>query len=50
MADHHEVEYATAAGNDYAEHEGTYRFFVKLVKWHVIVIVIILVLMAYFLV
>jgi hypothetical protein len=50
MADHHEVEYATAAGNDYAEHEGTYRFFVKLVKWHIIVIVIILLLMAYFLV
>jgi hypothetical protein len=50
MADHHEVEYATATGNDYAEHEGTYQFFLKFVKWNVITIVIILVLMAYFLV
>ena len=24
MADHGEVEYATADGNDYAEHEATY--------------------------
>ena len=28
MADHGEVEYATADGNDYAEHEGTYRLFI----------------------
>ncbi|MEA2954625.1 MAG: hypothetical protein QOJ58_113 [Alphaproteobacteria bacterium] len=31
MADHGEVEYATADGNDYAEHEGTYESFVHLV-------------------
>jgi hypothetical protein len=49
MADHGEVEYATATGNDYAEHERMYRTFVALVKWHVIVIAIILILMAYFL-
>ncbi len=49
MADHGEVEYATAAGNDYGEHEGTYRFFVKLVKWNLIVIVLILAGMAVFL-
>jgi hypothetical protein len=30
MADHGEVEYATAPGNDYAEHEGTYRRFIHL--------------------
>ncbi|HKG01439.1 MAG: aa3-type cytochrome c oxidase subunit IV [Xanthobacteraceae bacterium] len=30
MADHAEVEYATAAGNDYDEHEGTYRRFLHL--------------------
>lgn len=31
MADHHgEVEYATADGNDYAEHEATYENFVHL--------------------
>jgi hypothetical protein len=50
MAEHREVEYATAAGNDYAEHEGTYRLFVGLVKWNLIVIIGILVLMAIFLV
>jgi hypothetical protein len=27
MADHGEVEYATATGNDYQEHEGTYEGF-----------------------
>jgi hypothetical protein len=31
MADHGEVEYATAQGNDYAEHEGTYENFLHLV-------------------
>jgi aa3 type cytochrome c oxidase subunit IV len=49
MADHGEVEYATATGNDYAEHEGTYQFFLTLVKWSVGVIVLILAGMAAFL-
>jgi len=30
MADHAEVEYATAAGNDHAEHEATYLRFLHL--------------------
>lgn len=30
MADHGQVEYATAQGNDLAEHEATYRNFVQL--------------------
>jgi hypothetical protein len=30
MADHAEVEYSTADGNDYVEHEGTYVSFVRL--------------------
>jgi hypothetical protein len=50
MADHGKVEYATAAGNDYPAHEQTYRTFVTLVKWHVIGLVILLALMAFFLV
>lgn len=50
MADHGEVEYATATGNDYEEHESTYLFFLSLAKWGVGVVVIILVLMAIFLV
>ena len=45
----HEMEYSTAEGNDYAEHERTYEMFLSLVKWHVIVIAIVLLLMAYFL-
>jgi hypothetical protein len=49
MADHGEVEYATATGNDYAEHEATYRFFLRLVKVNITVIVAILILMAIFL-
>lgn len=50
MADHGEVQYDTAAGNDYAAHEGTYKFFLSLLKWNVIAVVAILVLMAIFLV
>jgi hypothetical protein len=49
MASHGEVEYATATGNDYAEHEGTYRFFLRLLKWTVGAIVVILLGMAAFL-
>jgi len=49
MADHGMVEYSTASGNDYQAHEGTYLLFVKLLKWNLIVIVLILCLMAYFL-
>ncbi len=50
MADHHgELEYATAEGNDYAAHEQTYRGFITLVKVGIAVIVVILILMAYFL-
>ncbi len=50
MADHAEVEYATATGNDYAEHERTYQFFLGLVKWGTAIVVVVLILMAYFLV
>ncbi len=50
MADHGEVTYALATGNDYAAHEQTYRGFIRLVKVSVITIAIILLLMAYFLV
>ena len=49
MADHGEVEYATATGNDYAEHEGTYLFFLRVVKWSVSVVVVILIGMFIFL-
>ena len=49
MADHGEVEYATAEGNDYAAHEQTYRAFVTLVKVSIAVIAVIVILMAYFL-
>jgi hypothetical protein len=50
MADHGEVEYATAEGNDYPAHEQTYESFLTLVKFVVITVVIIVVGMAYFLV
>ena len=50
MAEHGEIEYATATGNDYQDHERTYRRFVGMVKWGVYVSVAVLILMAYFLV
>ena len=49
MADHAEVQYATATGNDYPSHELTYRHFITLVKVSLAVIVVILILMAFFL-
>lgn len=49
MADHAEVEYATADGNDYAAHEQTYENFITLVKVVMSMVVVILVLMAFFL-
>ena len=45
----HELEYLTAEGNDYAEHERTYQLFLTLLKWGAIHIAVILILMAYFL-
>jgi hypothetical protein len=49
MADHAELEYATATGNDYLAHEQTYRNFITLVKVSLATVVVILLLMAYFL-
>jgi hypothetical protein len=49
MADHGELEYATAEGNDYPAHEETYRSFIRLTKVCIAVIVVIVILMAYFL-
>jgi hypothetical protein len=48
MADHGEVEYATATGNDIAAHEATYRMFINLVKVGLGVVVVIVILLAYF--
>ena len=33
MAEHNEVAYTTADGNDYSAHEQTYEGFIKLVKY-----------------
>jgi hypothetical protein len=49
MADHGEVAYTTADGNDYPAHEQTYEGFIMLVKYGTAAVVTILVLMAYFL-
>jgi hypothetical protein len=49
MADHGELEYATATGNDYRAHEQTYRSFVTLVKVCLAVIALIVILLGYFL-
>jgi hypothetical protein len=49
MAEHGTVEYATADGNDYVEHERTYRMFIKLTTRATAVVVVALILMAVFL-
>ena len=45
----HMMEMETATGNDYAEHQRTYRFFLNLTKYGVLTILVILALMAFFL-
>ena len=49
MADHTEVAYTTADGNDYPAHEATYLGFLKMAKWGTIAVVAIVALMAIFL-
>ena len=49
MADHAEMEYAAATGNDYPAHEQTYENFVTLVKVVMAIVVTIVILMAIFL-
>jgi hypothetical protein len=49
MAEHSAAEIGTADGNDYVEHERTYRFFTGLVKWGTLSVAVILILMATFL-
>ena len=49
MANHSEVAYTTADGNDYPAHEATYEGFIKLVKYGTVAVVLIVALMAIFL-
>jgi hypothetical protein len=49
MAENSALEYETASGNDYAQHEATYLGFIRLLKWGVAANVIVLILLAYFL-
>ena len=49
MADHSEVKYTTADGNDYPAHEATYEGFLMLTKWGTLSVIAIVVLMAIFL-
>jgi hypothetical protein len=49
MANHGELEYAIATGNDYPAHEDMYRSFLTLVKVGIAVVATIVILMAYFL-
>jgi hypothetical protein len=49
MADHSEVAYTTADGNDYEAQEQTYEGFIMLVKYGTGAVIVILALMAIFL-
>jgi hypothetical protein len=49
MADHSEVAYTTADGNDYPAHEQTYEGFLALMKWGTIAVVAIVAMMYVFL-
>jgi hypothetical protein len=49
MAEHNEVAYTTAEGNDYPAHEQTYEGFIMLVKYGSLAVIFILVMMFIFL-
>ena len=49
MAEHSEVAYTSADGNDYVAHEQTYEGFIMLVKYGSAAVALILILMAIFL-
>ncbi|MGC2809991.1 MAG: aa3-type cytochrome c oxidase subunit IV [Bradyrhizobium sp.] len=49
MAEHNEVAYTTADGNDYQAHEQTYEGFIMLVKCGTAAVVFIVAMMAIFL-
>jgi hypothetical protein len=49
MAEHNEVAYTTADGNDYLAHEQTYEGFIKLVKYGSATVIFIVAMMAIFL-
>jgi hypothetical protein len=49
MAEHNEVAYTTADGNDYPAHEQTYEGFILLVKYGSLSVVAIVALMGFFL-
>ena len=49
MAEHNEVSYTTADGNDYQAHEQTYEGFIMLVKYGSASVIFILAMMAIFL-
>ena len=42
-AHHGHREVTTAAGNDYAQHTGTYRDFVTILKWSILAVAMVLV-------
>jgi hypothetical protein len=49
MAEHNEVAYTTADGNDYPAHEQTYEGFIMLVKYGTVAVILIVAMMAIFL-
>ncbi len=49
MAEHNEVAYTTADGNDYQAHEQTYEGFIMLVKVGTAAVIFIVAMMAIFL-
>jgi Bacterial aa3 type cytochrome c oxidase subunit IV len=49
MAEHNEVAYTTADGNDYPAHEQTYEGFIMLVKYGSAAVIFIVAMMAIFL-
>jgi hypothetical protein len=50
MADHGEILYSTAEGNDMPAHEAAYVAFLTIAKWGTGIVIVVLALMAYFLV
>jgi hypothetical protein len=48
MAEHGAFEVGTASGVDYEEHRRTYRSFLRVTRWAIVIIAIILVFLAWY--
>ena len=48
MAEHGAFEVGTASGDNYEDHQRTYRAFLRLIKWSIVGITLVLIFLAWY--